>query len=360
MVVQRIGTGVSPCYTGRLRIINHKVLPMHFLTEWGLFLLDTLTIVIAIIVVLLAISAIAGKNKSHHPKGKLKVKKLNKDFEETIDLVQRETLSKDALKKLKKAHKKNKKKDKGEKPKLFVIDFCGDIKASAVGMLTECINAILLTASKDDQVLLRLESPGGIVPGYGLGASQLQRLRDANIHLTIAVDKVAASGGYMMACIANKIIAAPFAIIGSIGVVYQLPNFNRLLHKKAIDFELLTAGTYKRTLTMFGENTKEDRKKVQQEIDETQVLFKQHIVSHRSHVDIDKVATGEHWYGTQALPLNLIDKIQTSDDFILETKETFDIFSLHFKRKQKLGQKIVGGLSNLYTKFIEHQYYEHT
>lgn len=333
---------------------------MHFLAEWGLFLLDTITIVVAIIAVLLAISAIAGKNKSQHPKGKLKIKKLNNDFDEIVEMVQRETCSKDGLKKLKKAHKKDKKKDKDEKPKLFVINFQGDIKASAVRALTECINAILLTASNDDQVLLRLESPGGIVPGYGLGASQLQRLRNANIQLTIAVDKVAASGGYMMACIADKIIAAPFAIIGSIGVVYQLPNFNRLLHKKAVDFELLTAGAYKRTLTMFGENTKEGREKVQQEIDETQVLFKQHIETHRSHVDINKVATGEHWYGTQALPLNLIDKIQTSDDFILESKETFDIFSLEFRPKQTLGQKLSCGLSNLYTKFIEHQYYERT
>lgn len=336
---------------------------MDFLYQWGLFLLNTITIVVAIIAILITISAIAGKNKSHHPKGKLKLKKLNQDFKDTIDMIQHETLSKDALKKLKKDQKKDKKShkddDKNQKPKLFVLDFHGDIKASAVTALSECINAILMTASNNDQVLIRLESPGGIVPGYGLGASQLQRLRDANIRLTIAVDKVAASGGYMMACIADKIIAAPFAIIGSIGVVYQLPNFNRFLHKKAIDFELLTAGTYKRTLTMLGENTKEGREKVQQEIDETQVLFKQHISTHRN-VDIDKVATGEHWYGTQALPLNLIDKIQTSDDFILAARDTFDIYSLYFKRKQKLGQKIAHGLSNLYTKFIEYNYYERT
>lgn len=329
---------------------------MNFLFDWGIFLLDALTIVVAILLVVAGVSAIASKNKDKD-KGKLVIKKLNQEFEDITESLNHELLDKKALKQLKKEHKKHKKPKKADstsQPRLFVIDFNGDIKASAVATLRKCITAILLTANKADHVLLRLESPGGVVPGYGLAASQLQRLRDANIKLTVAVDKVAASGGYMMACIADKIISAPFAIIGSIGVVYQLPNFNRLLKKKAIDFEQVTAGEFKRTLTMFGENTKQDRQKVQHDIDETQVLFKQHVSSHRPQLDIDKIATGEHWYGRQAIDLKLVDELQTSDDFVLAARDNYDIFQLEYRVKEKFSKKLAQGISNLYTKLIQY------
>ena len=333
---------------------------MEFLYNWGLFLLDALTVVVAILLIVAGISAIAGKGKGKS-KGKLIIKKINQQFKDTIDSVNQAILSKTELKERHKAQKKsaktNKKADKVSKKKLFIVDFNGDIKASAVGALRECVTAILLTAKKTDSVLIRLESPGGIVPGYGLAASQLQRLRDANISLTIAVDKIAASGGYMMACIADQIIAAPFAILGSIGVVYQLPNFNRFLHKKAIDFEQVTAGEFKRTLTMFGENTKQDRQKVQQEIDETQLLFKNHVAEHRQQLDIDKVATGEHWYGTQALTLKLVDKLQTSDDFILDANKLRDIYLIEYITKEKIGKKLAHSLSNLYANLLQSNYH---
>ena len=108
---------------------------------------------------------------------------------------------------------------------------------------------------------------------YGLAASQMQRIRDKKLKLTVCVDKVAASGGYMMAVVADKIIAAPFAVLGSIGVLAQVPNFHRLLKKHDVDFEMLTAGKYKRTLTMFGENTDKGREKFQEDIEDTHVLF---------------------------------------------------------------------------------------
>lgn len=326
---------------------------MEFLFDWGLFLLDAITVVIAILLVVAGISAIAAKNKGKH-KGKLIIKKINDYFKETTSAMEHEILTKADHKKLKNERKASAKATKASKHKLFVVNFHGDIKASAVDGLRECVTAILLTAGKDDHVLLRLESPGGMVPGYGLAASQLQRLRDANITLTAAVDKIAASGGYMMACVANKIIAAPFAILGSIGVVYQLPNFNRFLKEKSVDFEQITAGDYKRTLTMFGENTDADREKVQHDINETQILFKQHVASHRSQLDIEKVATGEYWYGQQAIQLNLVDSLQTSDDFILSMRDTYDIFQIEYRMKQKLGKKLSEGLSQLYTKLIQY------
>lgn len=225
--------------------------------------------------------------------------------------------------------------------KIFVLDFKGDIQASAVENLREEITLILATAKAGrDRVVVRLESPGGMVHGYGLAAAQLVRLRDAGFHLTICVDKVAASGGYMMACIANEIITAPFAIVGSIGVVAQVPNFNRLLKEHNVDFELYTAGQYKRTVTMFGENTPEGKAKFEEELQQTHVLFKHFVEKYRPQLNVDKVATGEHWYGEDALNLNLVDKLQTSDEYLLALLAQHDVYVINTRRKATLGEKL--------------------
>lgn len=225
--------------------------------------------------------------------------------------------------------------------KIFVLDFKGDIQASAVENLREEITLILATAKAGrDRVVVRLESPGGMVHGYGLAAAQLVRLRDAGFHLTICVDKVAASGGYMMACIANEIISAPFAVVGSIGVVAQVPNFNRLLKEHNVDFELYTAGQYKRTVTMFGENTPEGKAKFEEELQQTHVLFKHFVEKYRPQLNVDKVATGEHWYGQDALDLNLVDKLQTSDEYLLALLPQHDVYVINTRKKATLGEKL--------------------
>ncbi|CAI3123142.1 putative protease SohB [Acinetobacter calcoaceticus] len=225
--------------------------------------------------------------------------------------------------------------------KIFVLDFKGDIQASAVENIREEITLILATAKAGrDRVVVRLESPGGMVHGYGLAAAQLVRLRDAGFHLTICVDKVAASGGYMMACIANEIITAPFAIVGSIGVVAQVPNFNRLLKQHNVDFELYTAGQYKRTVTMFGENTPEGKAKFEEELQQTHVLFKHFVEKYRPQLNVDKVATGEHWYGEDALNLNLVDKLQTSDEYLLALLAQHDVYVINTRKKATLGEKL--------------------
>ncbi|EHU1901634.1 TPA: protease SohB [Acinetobacter baumannii] len=225
--------------------------------------------------------------------------------------------------------------------KIFVLDFKGDIQASAVENLREEITLILATAKAGrDRIVVRLESPGGMVHGYGLAAAQLVRLRDAGFHLTICVDKVAASGGYMMACIANEIISAPFAVVGSIGVVAQVPNFNRLLKEHNVDFELYTAGQYKRTVTMFGENTPEGKAKFEEELQQTHVLFKHFVEKYRPQLNVDKVATGEHWYGQDALDLNLVDKLQTSDEYLLALLPQHDVYVINTRKKATLGEKL--------------------
>jgi len=282
-------------------------------------------------------------------KNRLIIKSLNKKYDKYKKMLQNECLSKSQKKAAHKASKASKKKASNEtRNRLFVLNFKGDIHASSVAALSETINAVLLIANpKQDEVLLRLENQGGSIHGHGLAAAQLQRLRDANIYLTIAVDKVAASGGYLMASIANSILASPFAIIGSIGVIVQLPNFHHLLKKKSIDFEQITAGQYKRTLSVFGENTKDGRRKMQEEVETVHDSFKQHVKIHRPQVDLSQVATGEYWLGEKALSLKLVDQLKVSDDFVMEKSTSHDIYQLDYTIKKSFIARLRQGTETL-------------
>lgn len=317
------------------------------MTHYGLFLAKVITIVVAIGAVMLL--GMGLRQRQRRRKGEIQITDLGKQYRE----MQREmTLARMGEAEQRIWHKRFKKEEKGEakiararakqgekspqKSCLYVIDFKGSMDAGEVASLREEISAVLAVAKANDEVLLRLESPGGVVHGYGLAASQLQRLRSRGIRLTVAVDKVAASGGYMMACVGDSIIAAPFAIIGSIGVVAQLPNFNRLLKRNDIDMELHTAGEYKRTLTLFGENSPQGREKFQQELNETHHLFKQFVHSMRPALDIDAVATGEHWYGAQALSLKLVDAIGTSDDLLIAEMAKHEVINVRYARRKRL------------------------
>lgn len=316
---------------------------MEYLAEYALFLAKVVTFVIALIIIIVSGAAIGQKSKKIN-KGHLEIKKLNEHYKQLKESLQHSLLDKDELKKLAKEEKKQakakKKEPKEERSKLFVIDFHGDMKASAVKSLREEVTAVLAVATEQDEILVKLESPGGLVHSYGLAASQLQRIRDKGIPFTVAVDKVAASGGYMMACTANKIVAAPFAVIGSIGVMAQMPNIHRLLKKNDVDIELHTAGEYKRTLTVMGENTDKGREKFKQDIQDTHELFKNFIKSSRDQVNVEEVATGEIWYGQQALEVNLIDEIKTSDQYIYEQVEKADIIQVSYAVKKGLADKL--------------------
>lgn len=309
---------------------------MDLLSEYGLFLLKALTI-IAIPLLVLAIITILVRVKTHH-ENHLEVKPLNQKYQQMEMTLNSAILPKKAfkteIKSLKKQIKTNSKKEASDKKRLYLINFKGDVRASAVESLREEITAILIVARPEDEIVVKIESGGGIVHNYGLASSQLQRIRNQGIPLTVSVDQIAASGGYMMACVANKIIAAPFAILGSIGVIGQLPNFNRLLKNHDIDYEIHTAGEYKRTLTMFGENNDKAREKFQEEIHETHLLFKDFIKKNREILDLEKVATGEHWYGIQALELKLADELITSDDYLHKASLNSDIFEVTWQRKK--------------------------
>jgi len=318
---------------------------VEFLTEYGVFLAKTVTVVIAIIVILSAAASVAIKNKKPESKEML-VEKMNDKFDDVKHALEESMLDKDDLKAMKKEEKKLKKSDKSkpkeeEKKRVFVLNFEGDIKASAVEGFREAVTAVLQIADPaKDEVVVKLESAGGMVHSYGLASAQLDRIKKKGLKLTACVDKVAASGGYMMACVADKIVASPFAIMGSIGVVAQLPNFSKVLKKNDIDYEILTAGKYKRTLTMFGENTDEGREKFKSDLEDTHELFKSYVSERRPSVDIESVATGDIWFGTRALEVSLVDGLQTSDEYIIDACQNADVFSVEFKEKKSLADKL--------------------
>ena len=317
--------------------------------EYGLFLLKVITVLISVIVL---ISFVAASKKSNAAEG-LEIENLNEKYKGLSDSLNKAVMEKDEWKKKQKSEKaiaKKNKKKKTRKPKAYILDFIGDIKASAVPSLREEVTAILDIAKRNDQIVLRLDNHGGVVHEHGLAASQLARIRQKKIHLTVVVDKVAASGGYLMASVANKIYAAPFAILGSIGVIAQLPNFNRLLDNYGVDFEQITAGQYKRNVTMFGKNTDEDREKLKDQLEEIHELFKSSVNEYRPQLDLERVATGEHWYGSKALELGLIDEIKTSDELLIEMAKKYEIFSVKLKVKKPLKKRLLSNIDSLLEK----------
>jgi len=322
---------------------------VEFLLEYGLFLAKAITIVVAILLIISAIAATAQSRTHHGHKGEIRVTPLNDFFEDLKAALQHTILTKDELKaeekRLKKedkekAKERKKNPEQADRKRVFVLDFDGDTAASGVENLANEITAVLTMARKEDEVVLRLESPGGQVHAYGLASSQLERIRQREIPLTVCVDKVAASGGYMMACVANRILAAPFAVLGSIGVVAELPNFNRVLKKHDVDYDVYTAGQYKRTVTVLGENTPEGKKKFIEEIEDTHQLFKSMVNRNRPQLDIEKIATGEHWYGSQCVDLNLVDALQTSDDYLYEASQNADVFEVAYEVKKTMADRL--------------------
>lgn len=304
------------------------------------FSLSVVLVVVAIIFVIGSFFTLLAKAKQEVAslaKGKLTIKKLGDDYKESKNEVLETVLDKKAYKNYTKQQKKAAKKDKPEN-KIFVISFKGDIQASQVEALRQEVSAVLAVATANDEIIVRIDSPGGVVNGYGFAAAQLERIRQAKLNLTICIDQVAASGGYMMSAVGNKVISAPFAIVGSIGVVGTVPNIHNLLEKNGINVEMHTSGEFKRTLTTMGENSEEGREKFKQDLQNIHELFKKHILSYRPALDMQKVGTGEYWFGKDALELGLVDKLQTYDDYIIEhLNNNLDVYQVEFVIKKEKG-----------------------
>lgn len=328
---------------------------MDFVLQYGLFAAKTVTVVVALVVAFGVLAAlVAGLSRRSRQPDRLQVTDLNGRYASLKRTLESRILPRKGFRSEEKTRRRRRRalgkrspEQAGEAKRIFVLNFRGDIRASAVAALREEITALLTLARPRDEVVLRLENAGGLVHDHGLAASQLARIRSRGIPLTVAVDKIAASGGYMMACVGTRIIAAPFAILGSLGVLLQLPNFHRWLDARGIDFELLKGGEYKRNLTLFGENTDEGRARMQKEIDDTHQLFKDFVHEHRPQVDIAAVATGEHWYGRRALELELCDALETSDDYLLAASEEAELYELVYTSRKPVVRKLIDVVGDL-------------
>jgi len=322
-----------------------------FLSNYGLFLAKTATVVVAFGLILAMLASVPRRGRRQAGEH-LEVTNLNEKYRKLAGALRTAVLPKKAVKRVRKSDKAERKRqdkqrtkpDAPRRKRVFVIDFHGDIRATGVASLREEVSAVLAEAGEGDEVLVRLENAGGLVHEHGLAASQLARVRARQVPLTVAVDKVAASGGYLMACVADRVIAAPFAIVGSIGVLTQLPNFHRLLDQHGVDFEQVKAGEYKRTLTMFGVNTDADRAKVQEQVDDTHQLFKDFVAEYRPALELAKVATGEYWYGRQAVALGLVDELSTSDDYLIRASDEADLYQVKYSIKKRVAERLIGSL----------------
>jgi serine protease SohB len=351
---------------------------MEYIIEYGVFLAKAVTIVVSVIFILGVAFSNSNRREKGRKKGVIRVSYLNEHYETLSDSLKIAVLDRPTLKLLEKAEKKkakdqerkNKKRAKtnaaasdskvnketmvapkdNRKKRVFVLNFEGDVGAEAVSSLREEITTVLSLADESDEIVLRLESPGGMVHAYGLASSQLLRIRNAGIPLTICVDKVAASGGYMMACLADRLIAAPFAIIGSIGVLVQLPNFNRVLQNYDVDYEIISAGEYKRTLTTFGEITEKGREKVKEEVETIHDVFKKWVKEYRPAVEIDKIATGETWLGSQAKDRYMVDDIRTSDEILVEAVKEHDVYEVEYELPKSIQDKLAGAFHGAFNK----------
>ena len=351
---------------------------MEYIIEYGVFLAKVVTIVVSIVFILGVAFSNSNRREKGGKKGVIRVSYLNEYYENLSDSLKIAVLDKPTLKLLEKAEKK-KAKDEEKKSKkraknnaktldpktsketiitpederkkrVFVLNFEGDVGAESVSSLREEITTVLSLADESDEIVLRLESPGGMVHSYGLASSQLLRIRNAGIPLTICVDKVAASGGYMMACLADRLIAAPFAIIGSIGVLVQLPNFSRVLQNYDVDYEIISAGEYKRTLTTFGEITEKGREKVKEEVETIHDVFKKWVKEYRPAVEIDKIATGETWLGSQAKDRYMVDDIRTSDEILVEAVKEHDVYEVEYEIPKSIQDKLAGAFHGAFNK----------
>ena len=314
--------------------------------EYGLFLAKVVTVIIIVFVLfamLVGLVMAARSRQDSSAKVKVQITHINEHIKNIQRQVKSHILSGKEMKVLAKQEKKERKQDKKKKQDklvVYVMSFVGDVQASNLKYLSDTVSAIISVAKPNQEVVLKLESGGGYVHSYGLAAAQLLRLKEHKLKVTVCVDKVAASGGYLMAAMADKICAAPFAIIGSIGVVGLVPNINKLLNKKNIDIEYHTSGEYKRTLTVLGKNDAKGRKKFQEDLKQVHKLFKDIIKEHRPVLSLPKVATGEIWYGTDAKERKLIDQITTSDEYLARLSAKSDLYEVSVKQKKKLSDRM--------------------
>ena len=319
---------------------------MPFWLDLAAFVIKALVIVaavggLAILIARLARSGDGGQDRE------IAIKSINDRYDAMRDALDAKLLEKKARKALAKARKKEAKTRHGEPAgkRIYVLNFKGDLRATAVKNLGREIDAVLTVARPgDDEVIVRIDSGGGTVTGYGLAAAEIFRLRARQISVTASVDQVAASGGYMMACAADRIVAAPFAVVGSIGVVASVPNLHKLRQKNAIDYEDITAGEFKRTVSVLGEITPAGRDHFQGKLEAIHDAFKAHVAARRPGADVARIANGDTWLASDALALGLVDEIVAGDELLFRARDSARLYEVKWEARKSPLQNLVGGL----------------
>lgn len=228
-----------------------------------------------------------------------------------------------------------------------LLSFNGDINATEVIEFGRAVSMIVQMKDLVSEVYIIINSGGGVVNGYGLLASEIERLHYSEIETYALIDQVAASGGYMAACVANHVVAAPFAYIGSIGVVSEMPNFNQILSDNGINIEQHTAGKSKRTVTPLGKITDEDRNEFKKKLERIHRSFINHVSHYRNINDADEnknsiIFSGDYWIAeeTVELELGLVDEISTSQEFLLDKMKEYNIIEITFQENKTKKSKL--------------------
>lgn len=308
---------------------------------WGKYILNLLPQLAVIFIFFYGLWSLLSRKGKAQNEQKIALKSYEKRYYEALTPQVREFVEKKDLTALKKAQKAAQK-EKGSC--LYVIDFDGDMQASNTVQLAETTSCLLPLLRSTDKVLVRVKSSGGLVPHYGYAASQLSRLR-SKASLTVAIDHIAASGGYLMACVAHEIIAAPFAIVGSIGVVGLVPNVHPLLKNHGIDVHEHTAGEYKRSLSPWAAVTPEKVQRYEHELSMTHELFQEFVQQYRPNLEPEVLQTGEYRYAARSVgDTGLVDKVQSSDDFIAEHLPKYHVIFVTCREEKSVWQRLSGAL----------------
>ncbi|KZX82185.1 hypothetical protein A3715_00045, partial [Oleiphilus sp. HI0009] len=267
--------------------------------------------------------------------GRIIVKSLNEEYQEIQDAL----LKFKPLKPIKSSSIR-KFKASPNKQSIFVLDFKGDKTASSVGSLSKEVSAILSVAKPNDEVFLRLESPGGTITGYGLASQQLIRLREAGIRLVVSVDEIATSGGYMMAAVGDRIIASPTSMLGSIGVIMEVPNFYNLLDRAGVQFHQFTAGKHKRLVSMTNKIGDAAKDQINQDLEKSHELFKNHVHTYRNSVNLESVSHGDVWSAKYCLDNKLVDDLMTSEAYLFDRASRANIFHISWDVERSFSDKL--------------------
>ncbi|MDP3296608.1 MAG: signal peptide peptidase SppA [Thermodesulfovibrionia bacterium] len=178
----------------------------------------------------------------------------------------------------------------------------------------------LKTYAKDSSikaVVIRIDSPGGAVAPAQEIYKEIVKLKKEK-KVVASMGSVAASGGYYIACPADKIVANPGTLTGSIGVIMEIPNIEGLMKKIGVETKVIKSGKHKDIASMFKSMTEEERKILQSVLDDVHDQFIRAVSEGRNmkYENIKELADGRIFTGKKAKELGLVDTLGNLDDAV--------------------------------------------